>query len=53
MIKCEVVFDGDYICCNGIEIYQAELDMWIVNTSITKEFKLLEQAITYCMEQSK
>lgn len=27
MIKYEISFDGDCIYCNGIEIYQAELDV--------------------------
>jgi len=52
VIKYEISFDEEYIYCNGIEIYQAELDLWIVNTALTREFSDLESALKYCLEQN-
>lgn len=52
MIKCEVVFDGDCIYFGEklIEfVMGSKSDYWLVE-DVAKEFKTLEQAIQYCME---
>lgn len=54
MIKCEVVFDGDYIHCYGFKMYESyRTENWhILNADgieVEQEMEL-EQAIKYCME---
>ena len=54
MIKAEVVFDGEIILCNGLEIeismHEDYEKFYVVGRRV---FSGLEQAVTYCMEQSK
>ena len=52
MIKAEVVFDGEAILCNGIEIeisIHEDYDKFYVVGK--KVFPGLEQAIAYCLQQ--
>ena len=56
MIKAEVVFEDDYIVCNGKHVWlEGENQCFVVgdnfNTDIYDEiFPSLEHAIKYCME---
>ncbi len=50
MIKCEVVFDGDSMCCNGWYFYSIGDEWEIVKGESSNQFVDLEQAIKYCME---
>ena len=52
MIEAKVVFDGDYVTCNG---YTFCFDFDLCGYALEFEhcghlFKTLEQAIKYCME---
>lgn len=51
MIKCEVAFDGDDILVNDHKIWNEYGSSWWVEN--VGRFDTLEQAIAYCMEQSK
>ena len=62
MIKVEVVFDGDLIIFNGKQVgvfadYGYDTSVLISDnkddSEIEKETETLEQAIAYCLEQSK
>ena len=57
MIKVEVVFDGDKVVCNGFsmdaDFENSEFDVCIVDGGYVGSFDTLEQAIAYCLEQSK
>lgn len=50
MIKAEVVFDGDYIICNGFKILVSQGDSFEV-FGCDELFFNLEEAIAYCLEQ--
>ena len=53
MIKCEVVFDGDEIYCNGKLIgFQEGMSCDYYEVDGSEMFETLEQAAKYCMEQS-
>jgi len=54
MIEVEVVFDGEAILCNGIEIeisVHEDYDKFYVVGK--KVFSGLEQAIAYCLQPPK
>lgn len=58
MIKAEVVFDGDVMHLNGYEFYDEYDDingiyMVRINGEYVEGVDTLEQAVKYCMEQSK
>lgn len=53
VIKAEVVFDVDMIEVNGFSIYQHSDEWEINNGSFSDVFSTLEQAISYCLENSK
>jgi hypothetical protein len=48
MIKCEVVFDGDYIRVNNYKIWNDYGASWWVES--VGRFDTLEQAIKWCLE---
>lgn len=52
MIKCEVVFDGNLIYCNGLLIEKSCFDYAVSNDEdeVVLDVVNLEQAIKYCME---
>lgn len=56
MIKAEVVFDGDKVCVMGRTIKIDHID-WLYHVyeleNHVEMFRSLEQAIAYCLEQSK
>lgn len=51
MIKAEVIFDGDWMQCNGFEIVCIG-ERYHVNNG-GGYFETLEDAIQFCMEQSQ
>ena len=56
MIKAEVVFNGDEILVNDnwwIWIQGNQFLPQNYNYNVSEKFDVLEQAIAYCMEQSK
>lgn len=57
MIKVEVVFSNHRIVLNGFEVDvdfdSLEYDVCLVDGGFIGSFRTLEQAIAYCMEQSK
>lgn len=49
MIKCEAVFDGDLIYCQGKMIDFEQLEGGDYHAVDGELFETLEQAIKYCM----
>lgn len=55
MIKAEVVFDGDTLTVNGRKFYvfaEYGYDTYC-KTADEKEFDTIEEAVSWCQEQSK
>ena len=52
MIKCEVVFDGNLIYCNGLTIEKGCFDYFVSNSDedVVCDYVSIEEAIKYCME---
>lgn len=52
MIKCEVVFDGDLIYCNGLVIERGSFMNFVSNSDedVVCDYATLEEAIKYCMD---
>lgn len=53
MIKCEVVFDGDDMFCNGLELHENNDGTWVVFDYVSQDFNTLKEAISYCMENNE